>query len=137
MEGCTSGLIATLLTNEPGVSNIMKGSCVTYDNQTNELYDVKDIDINGSVYSTTTSINMAKACQRWHKTIISIGITEVIDKNDLFNKRNTYDIYYTILIGDVVINKSLNLPNISNISNRFDRKLCVVGNTLYEFLNKL
>lgn len=27
--------------------------------------------------------------------------------------------------------------NLPNISNRFDRKLCVVGNTLYEFLNKL
>lgn len=136
MEGCTSGLIAALLTNEPGASNIMKGSCVTYNNRTKELYYVKDIDVNG-VYSTTTSINMAKACQRWHKTIVSIGITGVLDRDDPFNKRNIYDIYYTILIGDIVINKSLNLPN---ISNRFDRKLYVVehvGNTLYEFLNKI
>lgn len=76
MESCTSGLIASLITDTEGASAIFRGSYVTYSNEQKIRLGVDaEIIDRYSVYSKETALAMAKACRTAFEADLSIGIT--------------------------------------------------------------
>lgn len=137
MESCTSGFIASLITDTMGASNIFKGSFVTYNNDAKIScgVDKKIIDKFG-VYSTETSLEMAKACKFKYNSNIGIGITGTfanIDVNNFDSISNL--VFYTIIYNDLIYNYNINT---NECSNRFESKLKValeVFNSLQTILS--
>ena len=76
MESCTAGLLATLLTNTEGSSEILKGAFVTYSNEAKIRAGVPEEVIRKyGVYSEETAVEMAKACRAAFWADIGIGVT--------------------------------------------------------------
>lgn len=76
MESCTSGLIASLITDSEGASAALKGAFVTYSNEAKIMQGVPAETIEKfGVYSKETAAEMAKACRRAYSADIGIGIT--------------------------------------------------------------
>ena len=76
MESCTAGLLATLLTNTEGSSEILKGAFVTYSNEAKIRAGVPEEVIRKfGVYSQETAVEMAKACRAAFQADIGIGVT--------------------------------------------------------------
>ena len=76
MESCTSGLIASLLTDTEGSSAIIKGAYVTYANEAKIKNGVSEEIIRTfGVYSKETALAMAKACKDSYQADIGIGVT--------------------------------------------------------------
>lgn len=76
MESCTSGLIASLLTDTEGASAIFKGAYITYSNEAKIAAGVSQDVINKyGVYSEETAIEMAKVAKEKMQAYISIGVT--------------------------------------------------------------
>ena len=82
MESCTSGLIASLITDTEGASAIFPGGYVTYLNETKVLVGVDPsvIEIHG-VYSPECAEAMARTVQENLHTAIAIGITGTTGKS--------------------------------------------------------
>ncbi|MBO4414827.1 MAG: CinA family protein [Lachnospiraceae bacterium] len=76
MESCTSGQVASLITDTEGASAILKGAYVTYSNEAKMAAGVpaEIIDKYG-VYSAETAAAMSDACRISMKADIGIGIT--------------------------------------------------------------
>ncbi len=76
MESCTSGLVASLITDTEGSSAVLKGAFITYSNEAKILQGVPEeiIKTNG-VYSKETAIAMADACKRAYSADFGIGVT--------------------------------------------------------------
>lgn len=136
MESCTGGLFASEITNIEGSSEILKCSVVTYSNEAKIKFGVSKETIEKySVYSTETSIEMAKKISEFTGAVWGIGITgkigtpnlEKLDKTD--NK-----VYFTIF------NKNSNMCYnhivTVNQSKRKDKKYEVV-NRIFEEISKL
>lgn len=83
MESCTSGQIASLITDTEGASAVIKGAFVTYSNEGKIMQGVpaETIDKFG-VYSKETAAEMAKACRNAYKADIGIGITGTFGNAD-------------------------------------------------------
>ena len=76
MESCTSGQIASLITDTEGSSAIFKGAYVTYSNEMKVQCGVpKNVIEKYGVYSSETAAAMAEACRRNLGADIGIGIT--------------------------------------------------------------
>lgn len=76
MESCTSGLIASMITDTEGASAIFPGGYVTYANDTKSMAGVDAAIIKKyGVYSKECAIAMATAAKKNLNTEISIGIT--------------------------------------------------------------
>ncbi len=76
MESCTSGLIASNITDYEGASSILKGSDITYSNEAKIKHGVPAKTINNyGVYSPETAVDMAKAIKEQYQSDISVGIT--------------------------------------------------------------
>ena len=76
MESCTSGLIASLITDTEGASAVMKGSAITYSNEAKIACGVpEEIIKTFGVYSEETAAAMANAARRAYKADIGIGVT--------------------------------------------------------------
>lgn len=76
MESCTSGLVASLITDTEGASAVLKGAFITYSNEAKIMQGVPEKTIEQfGVYSTETASAMAKACRKAYKADIGIGIT--------------------------------------------------------------
>ena len=74
MESCTSGLIASMITDTEGASAIFPGGYVTYSNETKMLVGVDEQVLRQyGVYSREQA--MAKTIQEKLHTDISIGVT--------------------------------------------------------------
>ena len=76
MESCTSGQVASLITDTEGASAILKGAYVTYSNEGKIKCGVpkETIDTYG-VYSRETAIEMARACKASYQSDYSVGVT--------------------------------------------------------------
>lgn len=103
MESCTSGLIATMITDEEGASAIFPGGFVTYLNETKILVGVDAQVIRKyGVYSRECAGAMAKTVQEKLGTDIAIGITGTtgnIDPNNADSVKG--QAYFCIVIRDV------------------------------------
>ena len=76
MESCTSGLIASLITDTEGSSAIIKGAFVTYSNEAKVMQGVPAQVIEKyGVYSAQTAAAMAKACRTTYSANIGVGVT--------------------------------------------------------------
>ena len=86
MESCTSGLIASLITDASGASDIFENGLVTYSNQAkiSQGLDGTVIDEYG-VYSEETAASMATLCREKFGTDIGVGVTGSIGRIDPAN----------------------------------------------------
>ena len=76
MESCTSGTVASLLTDTEGSSAVMKGSLVTYSNEAKCRFGVpSEVIAEYGVYSPETAVEMARACRRLFSADFGIGVT--------------------------------------------------------------
>ena len=98
MESCTSGQVASLITDTEGSSAVMKGAFVTYSNEAKILQGVPEeiIDEYG-VYSERTAAAMAEACRRTYQADIGIGITGSFGNADPNNSDSVPgEVYFAI-----------------------------------------
>ena len=103
MESCTSGLIASMITDTPGASAIFPGGFVTYANETKRLagVDAAVIETYG-VYSPECAEAMARAVQKKLDTVLAIGITGTTGQVDPNNGDSVLGVaFYCILYGDI------------------------------------
>jgi len=78
-ESCTGGLLAHRLTNVPGASEVFRGGCVTYSNESKvRLLDVRreTLQTQGAV-SALTAQEMAEGVRRAHDSHYGMGITGI------------------------------------------------------------
>ena len=76
MESCTSGQVASLITDTEGSSAVLKGAFVSYSNEAKLKLGVpKQVIEKYTVYSEMTAVHMAAACQRAFDARIGVGIT--------------------------------------------------------------
>ena len=78
MESCTSGLIASMITDTEGASAIFPGGYVTYLNETKVFIGVEEAVIRQyGVYSKECARAMAQTVKEKLRTDIAIGITGI------------------------------------------------------------
>ncbi|WP_286077477.1 nicotinamide-nucleotide amidohydrolase family protein [Thomasclavelia cocleata] len=139
MESCTSGLIASNITDYEGASAILKGSHITYSNEAKVMAGVSKniIDIYG-VYSEETAIDMAWNTKRYFNSDIGIGITGSIGRVDPANKDSISGvIYYQIDMNGKDTPITLKYRNISLDRKELKQKTVdIVLATLYTKLCK-
>lgn len=139
MESCTGGLIASLLTDTEGASEIIKGAFVTYSNEAKIQQGVPEETIKEyGVYSYETSIEMAKACRKAYHADIGIGITGTFGNLDVNNPDSKKGAVFITIASD---NKTESYGYIiPEHSTRHEYKLyvaVVIANwLLYSFLNE-
>ena len=76
MESCTSGLIASLITDTEGSSAVLKGAFVTYSNEAKSMQGVPvQVIQRYGVYSSQTAAAMAEACRNAYSAHIGVGVT--------------------------------------------------------------
>lgn len=137
MESCTSGLIASLITNTEGASSVLKGAFVTYSNEVKIMQGVPSnvIDEYG-VYSKETSIEMAKACKNKLNANIGIGVTGTMGNLDPANNDSSLGkVYFTIIKDEELFSYELSIPP---KESRYEYKLIVaksIGLRLLEILS--
>lgn len=86
MESCTSGQIASLISDTEGASAVMPGAFVTYSNMAKVMAGVPQETIDKySVYSIETAEAMASACAKTFGTDIGIGVTGTMGNVDPAN----------------------------------------------------
>ena len=90
MESCTSGLVASLLTDTEGASAVLKGAFVTYSNEAKIKQNVPaDVIERFGVYSEETAREMAIAAKRAYGADIAIGVTGTMGNVDPANNDST------------------------------------------------
>ena len=137
MESCTSGLLASLLTDTEGASAIFKGSLVTYSNEEKIASGVDENIINYfGVYSRECAKAMALTVKNKFSTDISVGITGSTGNVDPNNKDSVKgEAYYCIVIEDKAFDYQIKL-DVSNMSRK-EIKQCYadkVYKSLWELL---
>ena len=102
MESCTGGLIASLITDNEGVSNIIKGAFVTYSNEAKIKQGVpSEVIEQYGVYSPETAVAMANACRETYDSDIGIGVTGTLGRIDKRNKSDSINkVYFAIATPD-------------------------------------
>ena len=114
MESCTSGFIASLITDTEGASSILKGAFVTYCNEAKVMQGVpKEVIDTYGVYSYETALNMALASQKAYNSNYAIGITGSIGRVDPNNKDSVVGEVYFCIVDDKnnAINTKIVLEN--------------------------
>lgn len=102
MESCTSGLLASMLTDNEGASGIFKGSLVTYSNEMKIAAGVdKAIIEEYGVYSKECARSMAEVVRKTYETDISIGITGTTGNVDVNNKDSSQgEVFFCIFYNE-------------------------------------
>lgn len=99
MESCTSGQIASLITDTEGSSAVLKGACITYSNEAKVMDGVpaEIIDKYG-VYSGETASAMAKAVRDKYDADIAVGVTGSLGNVDPNNPDSVPgEVYYAVI----------------------------------------
>lgn len=95
MESCTSGMIASSITDTEGASAIFPGGYVTYLNETKILFGVDEKIIQKyGVYSKECAEAMAETIQKKLHTDIAIGITGTTGNLDPNNADSVQGVVY-------------------------------------------
>lgn len=137
MESCTSGFIASLITDTEGSSAVIKGAYVTYSNEAKIKNGVsKEIIDTYGVYSIETAEAMASTCRQQYVADIGIGITGTFGNVDPANNDSVPgEVYISVMLEKDKHSEKIILP--VNIS-RFDSKLYVAtkcADMIKEFCN--
>ena len=104
MESCTSGMIASTITDTVGASAIFPGGYVTYLNETKIFIGVDgEIIRKYGVYSKECAEAMAKTVQEKMRTDIAIGITGTTGNIDPNNADSVQGVvYFCIRVKDKI-----------------------------------
>lgn len=87
MESCTSGQLASLITDTEGASAVLKGAFVTYCNEAKIMQGVSEEIIEKyTVYSKETARAMAETCRRAYNADIGVGVTGSLENVDPENE---------------------------------------------------
>jgi PncC family amidohydrolase len=88
MESCTSGQLASLISDTKGASAVMKGAFVTYCNEAKIMQGVPaDIIEKYTVYSKETACAMADVCRKTYNADIGVGVTGSLENVDPENEK--------------------------------------------------
>lgn len=99
MESCTSGLIASLITDTEGASAVFPGGYVTYLNETKVLVGVDPAVIRQhGVYSPECAKAMACTVQKNLNTDIAVGITGTTGNLDPNNADSVQGVVYFCIL---------------------------------------
>ena len=99
MESCTSGQIASLITDTEGSSAVLRGAFITYSNEAKIQCGVpEEIIRKYSVYSEETAGAMAEACAEAYQADIGIGVTGTMGNIDPENAADSVpgNLYYAV-----------------------------------------
>ena len=137
MESCTSGLIASLITDTEGASAALKGAFVTYSNIGKIMQGVPEETIEKySVYSNETAIAMADACRKTYAADYGIGVTGTMGNVDPANASASVPgrVYFAISReeGTEVFYREL-VP----MPSRYEYKLAVAKEIAKELLERI
>ena len=105
MESCTSGQLASLITDTEGSSSILKGAFITYCNEAKIMQGIPaEIIENHTVYSKETAVSMALACSRIYDANIGIGVTGTMGNVDPANPEASMpgQVYFAIVVNGEV-----------------------------------
>ena len=95
MESCTSGMLASSITDVDGSSEIFKGGFITYSNEAKIACGVNpEIIKENGVYSAATAIAMAKACRIPYSAKIGVGVTGSLGTVDPANHDSIPGVVY-------------------------------------------
>ena len=124
MESCTSGLIASLITDTEGSSAIFRGAYITYSNQAKIQAGVpSEIIEKFGVYSIETAVAMAAACRKAFSADIGIGVTGSMGNIDPANGDSVPgEVFFAIDFKGNVEKYHIKVPH---QENRFAYKLYV------------
>ena len=114
MESITGGLVASLLTDTQGSSEVFPGGFVTYSNEAKIHCGVpKEVIHTHSVYSKETAKAMACACKDAYDTDIGIGITGTAGNTDPANPDASVpgEVYFAIAYGEEIIARQITLEH--------------------------
>ncbi|MBQ6425627.1 MAG: nicotinamide-nucleotide amidohydrolase family protein [Clostridia bacterium] len=116
MESCTSGLVASLLTDTDHASEVFRGSFVTYGNEEKIRRGVPEETIRRyGVYSEETAAAMAGACRKAFGTDIGIGVTGSLGIRDPENADSEPGrVYYAIDCFGTVVSRVAELPDLGS-----------------------
>ena len=103
-ESCTSGTVASLITDTPGASAVLKGAFTVYCNEAKELIGVDAGVINTfGVYSEETARELARVCRGFYGSDIGIGVTGTFSETDTANPDSVPGkVHFAISIKDSV-----------------------------------
>ena len=125
MESCTSGQLASLISDTEGASGIMKGAFVTYSNEAKIKQGVPEETIDKySVYSKETACAMAEACRKTYNADIGVGVTGSMGNVDPANAAASIpgQVWFALSTKDKILDFYLELePQPS----RFEYKIAV------------
>lgn len=101
MESCTSGLLASAITDYEGSSAVFKGAFVTYSNEAKVMQGVPaELIEKYGVYSQEVAEGMARACREAYQADIGVGVTGTTGNIDPENEDSVPgEIFYTIVWG--------------------------------------
>lgn len=136
MESCTSGQIASLITDTEGASAIFPGGFVTYCNEAKIMQGVSaELIEKYTVYSEEVAQAMAKAAQKLFDTDIAIGVTGTMGNVDPVNRENSIpgQVYFAICLKENIHSFCVEIPN---QSSRLMYKLAV-AKEVYDKLEEL
>lgn len=95
MESCTSGYVASSLTNVENASKVLKFSAVTYSNEFKIKMGVEEAIIDKySVYSIETAKDMSLKISKFAKSDYGVGVTGKLKKQDENNPYGSDNIVY-------------------------------------------
>ena len=126
MESCTSGLVASLLTDTEGASAVLKGAFVTYSNEAKIKQNVPaDVIERFGVYSKETAREMALAAKRAYGADIAIGVTGTMGNVDPANNDSTPgEVFFAIAHKEGTESFHISVPV---QDSRYEYKLFVAG----------
>lgn len=136
MESCTSGLIASMITDTEGASAIFPGGYVTYLNETKVFIGVEEAVIRQyGVYSKECARAMAQTVKEKLRTDIAIGITGTTGNIDPNNADSVQgEVYFCILIDDKIYDYKLE-ENVAKMT-RYEIKQ-MYADRVFEALSEL
>lgn len=127
MESCTSGQIASLITDTEGASAVLKGAFVTYSNEAKIMQGVPaEVIDKYSVYSKETAIEMARACAETYHANIGIGVTGSIGRQDPANAESSVvgEVFFALSINGKIQDYRI---SVSQSGSRLECKLAIAG----------
>ncbi len=126
MESCTSGLVASLLTDTEGASAVLKGAFITYSNEAKIAQNVPaDVIAKFGVYSEETALEMALAAKKAYDADIAVGVTGTMGNTDPVNNDSVPgEVFFAIAGRKGTHSYHISVPV---QDSRYDYKLYVAG----------
>ncbi|MCD8364400.1 MAG: CinA family protein [Clostridiales bacterium] len=125
MESCTSGLLASAITDTEGASAIFKGAFVTYSNEAKVQQGVEEGLIERcGVYSLPVAEAMARACRKAYGAEVGVGVTGTMGNPDPANADSVLgEVFYAIVWGEKKCLRRLQLEMVGQTRHAMKEKV--------------